>query len=72
MCLLSFGGKGKGSKGKGGKGKTAKGGRGRGKGNFPPNYVSEDAYYTNEEWSSTEKNWDLKEEEPSSSDWYDF
>ena len=54
------GGKGKG-KGKGGKGKSAKGGRGRGKGNFPSNYVSEDAYYTNENWSSTETNWDLKE-----------
>jgi hypothetical protein len=72
-------GKGKGNKGKtkggkgkgrGGKGKPAKGGRG--KGNFPANYVSEDAYYTNENWSSTEENWDLKEEESSSSDWYDY
>jgi transposase InsO family protein len=73
------GGKGKSSKGKGkgkgGKGKTNKGGRGKGKGNFPANYVSEDwsmYSYTKENDRSTETNWDLKEEEPSSSDWFDY
>jgi hypothetical protein len=73
------GGKGKSSKGKGkgkgGKGKTNKGGRGKGKGNFPANYVSEEwSMYSNtkENDSSTETNWDLKQEEASSSDWYDY
>ena len=66
------GGKGKG-RGKGGKGKPAKGGRG--KSNFPANYVSEEwSMYngTKENQSSTEENWNLKEEESSSSDWYDY
>jgi transposase InsO family protein len=63
------GGKGRG-KGKGGKGKSAKGGRG--KGNFPASYTPEDAQYAKETWTSAEENWELKEEESSSSDWNDF
>jgi hypothetical protein len=43
----------------------------RGKGNFPANYVPEDAYYTNETWNSKEENWELKEDEGSSSKWSD-
>ena len=67
----SKGGKGKGrGKGKGGKGKPGKGGRG--KGNFPANYVSEDAYFTDDSSSTTEENWNLKQEEISPSNWYDF
>ena len=61
--------KGKG-KGKGGKGKPGKGGRG--KGNFPASYVSDDAHYATETWKSTEENWELKEDESSSTDWFDY
>ena len=65
------GDKGKGGgKGKGGKGKPGKGGRG--KGNFPASYVSDEAHYAKETWKSTEDNWELNEDESSSSDWYDY
>ena len=61
--------KGKG-KVKGGKGKPGKGGRG--KGNFPASYVSDDAHLTTETWKSNEENWELKQNESSSSDWFDY
>jgi hypothetical protein len=65
------GSKGKGGgKGKGRKGKPGKGGRG--KDNFPASYISDDAHYAKETWKSTEDNWELKEDESLSSDWYDY
>ncbi len=63
------GGKGKGGKGKGGKGKPGKGRRG--KGNFPASYVSDEAHYAKETLKSTD-NWEPKEDESSSSDWFDY
>ncbi len=60
-------GKGKG-KGKGGKGKSAKGGRGSG--NFPANYTSEEAYYTaDHQWNSNWESSDDLKQESSSNDW---
>jgi hypothetical protein len=60
------------AKGKGGRGKGKSRKGGRGKGNFPASYVSDDAHYATETWKSTEENWELKEDESSSSDWFDY
>jgi hypothetical protein len=56
--------------GKGGKGKSAKGGRGSG--NFPANYISEEAYYAADQWNSNWESSDDQKEESSSNDWQDY
>jgi hypothetical protein len=61
--------KGKG-KGKGGKGNSAK--DGRGSGNFPANYTSEEAYYAADQWNSNWESSDDLKEESSSNDWQDY